>query len=121
MIEPMKKILVVDDDSLIAMATAELIEEFGYSVLEANSADQAMGILESEPTIDLMITDYSMPGRTGIDLAAAAAALRPSLPIILATGYAELPPGTATTLPRVSKPFDETELRAQIATLLDGA
>jgi CheY-like chemotaxis protein len=121
MIEPMKKILVVDDDSLIAMATAELIEEFGYRALEANSADQALGILASEPTIELMITDYAMPGMTGIDLAAAATAIRPALRILLATGYADLPPGAATELPRVSKPFDESELRAQIATLLDGA
>lgn len=117
----MKKILVVDDDTLIAMATAELIAEFGYSTLEANSPDQALGILTSEPGIALMITDYAMPGMTGIDLAAAAAAIRPSLHILLATGYADLPDGITTQLPRVAKPFDERELRARIATLLGGA
>lgn len=120
MIGSMKKILIVDDDSLIAMATAELVEDFGYSALEANSAAQALDILSSEPAIELMITDYAMPGMTGIDLAAAAAALKPTLRILLATGYLDLPPGAATALPRVSKPFDESELRAQIATLLDG-
>ena len=57
---------------------------------------------------------------TGAPMTTAAAAIRPSLPILLASGYADLPTGTTTTLPRVSKPFDETELRAQIASLIDG-
>jgi DNA-binding NtrC family response regulator len=115
------KILIVDDDMLISMATAELIEEIGHTALEANSADQALAILGSDPTVEIMITDYSMPGTSGIDLAASASAIRPSLRILLATGYADLPSGITTDLPRISKPFDETELRAQIASLLGEA
>ena len=115
------KILIVDDDALISMATAELIEEIGHTALEANSADQALAILGADPAVEIMITDYSMPGMNGLDLAASASAIRPSLRILLATGYAELPPGPASDLPRISKPFDETELRAHIAALLGEA
>jgi CheY-like chemotaxis protein len=66
----------------------------------------------------LLLTDYSMPKMTGAELAKAARALRPELPILLATGYAELPPGFDMELPRLSKPYDQTQLASEIAKLL---
>ena len=58
----------------------------------------------------MVITDYAMPQTTGLELANAIATLRPGTPVILATGYAELPPGAETNLPRLSKPFLQADL-----------
>ncbi len=59
-----------------------------------------------------------MPGMTGLQLAAEARKLRPQLPILLATGYAELPAQTGLELPRLSKPYQQRQLAEQIASLL---
>src|SRR5690606_6646095 len=91
---PASSILVVDDDALIAMNTVSMVEDLGHTVLEAYSGKQALTILESDVRIDALITDYAMPGMTGVELAHRARELRPGLPILLATGYAELPDGT---------------------------
>ena len=65
-----------------------------------------------------MITDYAMPGMTGVELAGKARELFPDLPILLATGYADLPSGTTTDLPRVAKPYQQAELAAHLSRLL---
>jgi CheY-like chemotaxis protein len=59
-----------------------------------------------------------MPGMTGIELAAASRQLRPSLPILLATGYAELPEGTQVDLPRLAKPYHQDQLRDRLDQML---
>lgn len=111
-------ILVVDDDALIAMSTLDLIEDLGYSVFEANSGSGALDILRSGAPVDLIVTDYAMPGMTGVELAGAARELRPDLPVLLATGYAELPSGATTDLPRLAKPFRQDQLATEIAKAL---
>jgi PAS domain S-box-containing protein len=111
-------ILLVDDDALIAMSTVDMLEDLGHAVLEANSGAEALALLESGSEIDLMITDYSMPGMTGGQLAKAALALRPNLPIVLATGYADLPPGAGIDLPRLGKPYTQDQLAVEIAKAL---
>jgi PAS domain S-box-containing protein len=111
-------ILVVDDDALIAMSTVDLIEDLGYSVFEANTGSGALEILRSGVPVDLIVTDYAMPGMTGLELAGAARALRPDLPVLLATGYAELPSGATTDLPRLAKPFRQDQLATEIAKAL---
>jgi CheY-like chemotaxis protein len=68
--------------------------------------------------VDLLITDYSMPRMTGIQLAKAARELRPGLPILLATGYADLPEGADIDLPRLNKPYQQDQLAAEIASVL---
>ena len=65
-----------------------------------------------------MITDYAMPGMTGLELAEQARALRPNLPILLATGYADLPTRPGVVLPRLSKPYQQQQLAEQIQNLL---
>jgi CheY-like chemotaxis protein len=67
-------------------------------------------MLRRNPDIDLLITDQAMPGMTGTELAEHATLLRPDLPIILATGYAELPTGTDANLPRLAKPYRQDAL-----------
>ena len=85
-------VLLVDDDALIAMTTVDMLEDLGFKVIEANSGTRALEIIENDSAIDLLITDYSMPQMNGAQLASAVRDMRPELPILLATGYAELPP-----------------------------
>jgi CheY-like chemotaxis protein len=110
-------ILVVDDDALITLNTVDQLAELGHLPIEAFSAAEALSLLEQRDDIKALITDYSMPGMNGIQLAEAARAIRPGLPILLATGYAELPDGEASDLPRLEKPFRQDELGRQIAQL----
>jgi PAS domain S-box-containing protein len=111
-------ILFVDDDPLIAMSTTEMLEDLGHRVIGANSGLHALDILRSEQPIDLMMTDHVMPGMTGVELAAASREVRPSLPILLATGYAELPEGAQLDLPRLAKPYHQDQLRDRLDQLL---
>jgi signal transduction histidine kinase/CheY-like chemotaxis protein len=111
-------ILYVDDDPLIAMSTMEMLEDLGHQVIGANSGLHALDIIKSEQPIDLMMTDHVMPGMTGIELAAASREVRPSLPILLATGYADLPEGAQLELPRLAKPYHQDQLRDRLDQLL---
>jgi signal transduction histidine kinase/CheY-like chemotaxis protein len=111
-------ILFVDDDPLIAMSTIEMLEDLGHQVIGANSGRHALDILRSEQPLDLMMTDHVMPGMTGMELAAASRALRPTLPVLLATGYADLPEGTQLDLPRLAKPYHQDQLRDRLDQLL---
>jgi signal transduction histidine kinase/CheY-like chemotaxis protein len=111
-------ILYVDDDPLIAMSTMEMLEDLGHQVIGANSGLHALDIIKSEQPIDLMMTDHVMPGMTGIELAAASREVRPSLPILLATGYADLPEGAQLDLPRLAKPYHQDQLRDRLDQLL---
>jgi nitrogen-specific signal transduction histidine kinase/CheY-like chemotaxis protein len=111
-------ILVVDDDALIAMSTVEMLEDLGHEVIEANSGDRALQILRDNRPVDLLVTDYSMPRMNGAQLAAAARRIRPELPVLLATGYAELPAGSGIVLPRIDKPYQQDQLAAEIMKVL---
>ena len=113
-------ILFVDDDPLIAMSTIEMLEDLGHQVIGASSGLHALDIIGSGQPLDLMMTDHVMPGMTGIELAAASRELRPSLPILLATGYAELPEGAQLDLPRLAKPYHQDQLRDRLDQLLGG-
>jgi PAS domain S-box-containing protein len=108
-------ILAVDDDDLVLMNTGAMLEDLGHSVLEAHSAAQALQILKREAAVDLMVTDQAMPNMTGLQLAEIAHGLRPGLAVILATGYAELPPGADPSLGRLAKPFTQSELAQAVA------
>jgi PAS domain S-box-containing protein len=104
------RILAVDDDDLVLMNTAAMLEDMGHVVLEAHSGAQALQILNREDAVDLMVTDQAMPNMTGLQLAKAVRDLHPDLVVILATGYAELPPGANGSLGRLAKPFTQAEL-----------
>jgi PAS domain S-box-containing protein len=103
-------VLAVDDDILVRMGTVAMLEDLGHTVWEANSGEEALNILAQGTKIDLVVTDQAMPRMTGLQLAEAILANQPNLPIILATGYAELPTGLGSTLPRLSKPFSQEQL-----------
>lgn len=104
-------VVAVDDDSLVLMNTAAMLEDLGHTVLEASSAREALELLRSTK-VDLVITDHAMPGTTGLQLAKTILAEQPNLPILLATGYAELDPDAGIQLPRLGKPFLQNDLKA---------
>ena len=109
-------VLVVDDDPLVLMNTAAMLEDLGHDVLEATSGEQALRVLRRVDGVDLVITDQLMPGMTGSQLIAVIRSERPELPIILATGYSELQAATDASLPRLAKPFFQADLARVIAT-----
>jgi signal transduction histidine kinase len=115
---PRSTILVVDDDALISMSTADMLADLGHEVVEAVSGWQALDILRSGTHVDLLLTDFAMPGMTGADLVRAARELRPDLPVLIATGYAEMPDDTGSDIPRLAKPYQLRQLAAQLAKLL---
>ncbi|MEA3197171.1 MAG: hypothetical protein QOF32_1223, partial [Gammaproteobacteria bacterium] len=114
-------ILVVDDDPLIAMSTVDMLEDLGHTVIGVNSGAQALEIINGGKNLDLLMTDQAMPGMTGIQLAEIVRQKRPELPVLLATGYTDLPAGKLVNLPRLSKPYQQAQLQAQIERLLSSA
>ena len=109
------QVLVVDDDPLVLMNTAAMLEDLGHEVTEATSGEQARRIVRRGHGIDLVITDQLMPGMTGTQLVAAVRAERRELPFILATGYSD--PATRGDLAvwRLNKPFAQDDLANAIA------
>jgi PAS domain S-box-containing protein len=118
-IAPQKAVvLFVDDDSLIGMSTVDMLEDLGHEVIGVDSGAQALDVLRDGRKIDLLITDFSMPKMNGAQLAKAARQLRPELPILIATGYAELPQESEIDIPRLGKPYQQDQLAAAIAKVL---
>jgi len=112
------RILVVDDDALVSANAVDMLEDLGHEALEAHSAERALEILADNRSFDLMITDFSMPKMTGVELARKAHEVRPELPILLATGYAEHLTGGDYDLPRLSKPYGQAQLKEEITKLM---
>jgi signal transduction histidine kinase len=113
------RVLVVDDDPIVAAGTVAMIEDLGHVAIEASSAAAALDALGSGIVADLVITDYAMPGMTGAQLAAAIGRARPGLPIGIMTGYADVQ-NDELSLPRLAKPFRQQELAELISTLVGG-
>jgi signal transduction histidine kinase len=112
------KILFVDDDPLIAGSSVALLEDLGHEVVEVHSAREALQLLEGGLLADLLITDHAMPGMTGMELADEVRRTRPDLPILLATGYAEVENSRVVDVPRLAKPYTQEQLAIEIARLL---
>lgn len=108
------RILAVDDDGLVLMNTALMLEDLGHTVFEATAGADALDILRRE-SVDLVISDHAMPRMTGSQLAAAIRTEWPDIPIILATGFAEIPEGAGIAdVPRLGKPFSQAQLAEAI-------
>jgi PAS domain S-box-containing protein len=108
------RVLLVDDDILVSMGAADMLIDLGHSVAEAASAAQAFKLLESESPFDVVVTDYAMPGMNGYDFAVKLQQTHPRLPVVLATGYAELPTRTAIEFRRLAKPYSQADLAAAL-------
>jgi CheY-like chemotaxis protein len=108
--------LLVDDEELVRSATADMLTELGYEVVEAASGNQALQLMDSGLKPDLLITDHLMPGMTGSELAARCSAREPSPKVLLISGYAE-DIGIEANMARLHKPFRQAELTASLASL----
>jgi CheY-like chemotaxis protein len=93
-----------------------MLGELGYAVVEVGSAEDALRLVDGGLSFDILITDHLMPGMTGNELVAEIQGRRPSLPVLLVSGYAEVE-GVAPDLPRLVKPFRQGELAASLAAL----
>jgi CheY-like chemotaxis protein len=115
------KVLLVDDEEIVRFATADMLRDIGYMVVEANSASQALSMLRAGVEVEVIVTDYLMPGMTGAALVAELRAVGNRLPILLITGYASVGADVPTDVARLSKPFRQVELAAKVDELLRGA
>ena len=112
-----RTILAVDDDALVLMNTVAMLEDLGHSVFEAYSGKEALELLRQEDSIDLVITDQAMPQMSGTQLAKIIRQDWPDMSILLATGYSDHVPGEDINLPRLTKPYLQSDLAAAIARL----
>jgi PAS domain S-box-containing protein len=111
------RILAVDDDGLVLMNTALMLQDLGHTVIEATAGADALDILRNE-NVDLVISDHAMPRMTGSQLALAIRREWPKMPIILATGFAEIPEGSGIIdIPRLGKPFSQAQLAEAISRI----
>jgi PAS domain S-box-containing protein len=112
---PALAILVVDDDELVLANTVAMLEDLGHQVIPAESGAEALELIAQHPEIDMVVTDYAMPRMNGLQLARRIAEQRGGAPVLLTTGYAEIPTGEDEGLPRISKPFTQAELAKGVA------
>jgi PAS domain S-box-containing protein len=110
-------VLAVDDDALVLMNAVGMLEDLGHTVFEAYSGKEALEILRREDSIDLVVTDQAMPKMTGTELAKVIRSEWSDIPVLLATGYAELTPRDDIGLPRLSKPYLQRDLADAILRL----
>jgi PAS domain S-box-containing protein len=120
---PGETVMVVDDEETVRMLVVEVLQELGYSALEAGDGASGLEILRSDKRIDLLVSDVGLPGgMNGRQLADAARALRPDLKVLFITGYAEnavinhghLDPGMQI----MTKPFPMEALGTKIKDMI---
>ena len=106
--------LVVDDEPLVRASTAASLAELGYGVVEAESAEAALAIMDSGVRPDVLVTDHLMPGMSGVELARSVSRRWASCAVLIVSGYAEVE-DIAPDLPRLVKPFRHADLAAALA------
>ncbi|UPT88711.1 PAS domain-containing protein [Bradyrhizobium barranii subsp. apii] len=114
--QPVGTALLVDDEPLVRMSTAEMLGELGYNVVEAGSAEDALQRVREGLRPNLLVTDHLMPGMSGTDLGLALRNQYPELQILVVSGYANNE-GITPDLSRLTKPFRSDELAASLAGL----
>ena len=116
-------VLVVDDDEQGRWVTARMLREFGYNVIEAHSAHEALHRLRLIRGIRVIIADIAMPWMSGFQLGEIVARDHPGVAVVLMSGYASLFPKFATTekrFPLLTKPFTAEQLQWQVQAVLEG-
>ena len=114
------RVLAVDDDSAGAHEHRRPCSRTSATrCCEANSGSEALEALKAQPDVDLVITDQAMPQMTGLQLPRGNLPQRPELPVMIATGYAELPMANGEFL-KLDKPFFEQQLVKAIAAVRRG-
>ena len=113
-----RKLLVVDDEPLVRMGTADMLEEMGHEVLEAANGTDALRLLDEHSDIDAVVTDYAMPQMNGAQLARLVHEKHAKLPVLLITGFAS--EALDPAMPQLLKPFRHDDLADAIEHLLAG-
>jgi CheY-like chemotaxis protein len=113
-------ILAVDDDALVLLNTAALLEDLGHEVIEADSAAEALDLFRERGDIDLIVTDQAMPNMTGTQLIAEVERIRPGTRAIIASGYGEGVEASGDVI-RLSKPFNQVQLARAVADAVERA
>lgn len=109
------RILAVDDQDLVLKGLTDMLTELGHDVVDASSGAQALAILNRDREFDLLVTDYSMPSMTGVELIAKARETHPTLGRLIVSGYSDVNerfdiPGVI----RLAKPFSLVRLRSAV-------
>lgn len=114
------RILVVEDETLVRMVGAEILEDAGFDVLEASNADEALRILQSHDDVVLLFSDVDMPGSMdGLNLARVVHARWPDIRLLLTSGRHELTNAQVRDEGTfISKPWRSDKLIARIRALL---
>jgi CheY-like chemotaxis protein len=120
--QPARLALLVEDDSLVCTVVSRLLKSHGFTVMALSRPVDAIAAVQADAgRFEIVITDQSMPGMSGIELARAITALRPNLPIILISGYslvADAKSPSANIRAFVRKPFTSKALGAAIVSAL---
>jgi PAS domain S-box-containing protein len=111
-------VLIVDDDPLVRATTGVVLESLGHKAVEVSSAKEALSLLEGTNDIDLLLTDHAMPGMTGAQLTNEASIRWPELPVVLASGYAEIQEDLSVSAIRLRKPYGRDDLIRAINEVL---
>jgi PAS domain S-box-containing protein len=112
-------VLLVEDDSEAREVATAVLESLGCIVLPVDGGGAALEMLATTPRIDAAVVDYAMPGMNGPETVARLRAARPSLPVVFATGYADVTALQTLQTPVVRKPFQSSELAAVLGRVLD--
>jgi CheY-like chemotaxis protein len=113
--------IVVDDVADVQVSVGAFLVNAGFTVKKAANGDEALRVIMSDPSIDVLITDFAMPGLNGADLIGQAIQVRPSMKALVITGYpnadglTELPTGTTV----LAKPFRRAALLAAVKALFE--
>jgi CheY-like chemotaxis protein len=108
------RVLLVDDDPLVLTSTAGMLEDLGHVAIEAEGGAQALERLREGAPAEIVVTDYGMPGLSGTELAEEIDRRWPGLPVILVTGYGEIPASLPPGVTSLRKPFGQDVLAAAI-------
>jgi signal transduction histidine kinase len=111
-------ILLVDDEDIVRRATADMLADIGYTIVEAASGAEALRLVRDGVACDAVVSDYLMPGMNGVDLIRHLRELAPELPAMLISGYSTIAEGSGSELPRLAKPFRQSDLARSVAQLL---
>ncbi|HUO20986.1 MAG TPA: response regulator [Caulobacteraceae bacterium] len=118
-----ERVVIVEDEPAVRMLVREVLQELRYDAVEFADAATAIPYLASDARIDLMISDVGLPGMNGRELAEAARAHRPDLPILFITGYAENAAVRSgflgPNMSMVTKPFSLDDLAAKVSEVMD--
>jgi PAS domain S-box-containing protein len=123
--EPGETVLVVEDEIVVRRLIVEVLAELGYATMEAHDALSAMPVIESDARIDILVSDVGLPGINGRDLADIARRIRPALPVLFVTGFAQSATARdgflATGMDLIFKPFSLDELAGRIRAAINAA